>query len=362
MRPSEIKKNDSVHQPGRTEERWVRLDSSCAPLPETLLLEHARGRALFIAGAGVSCSAGLPNFRQLVLDVYQAVDPVVWTILKGIPADACNLWESCTETLNDDQRAEVRRFIQRDYDVVLGMLERRIDDDALHETRVRRALLDAIAKPAAGPSGFHKSLVRLASVGSATRLVTTNFDLLLERAAQHLGMRVPCHSLGAVPPASNSGRFAGVLHIHGRMPHSNHEWPDVVITDHDFGQHYLRGRTIADFIFDAARLFNLVLVGYSANDPPMRYLLHAIAADGRRFSDLKSRYAFVGTSDPPNAVELADWRARGITPIPYSSDRGHAALVRTIERWAEFSRLDSDPRRLQREVDKIVSRTYLKTA
>ena len=38
-------------------------------------------------------------------------------------------------------------------------------------------------------------------------------------------------------------------------------------------------RVVPDLIYDAARLFNLVLVGYSANDPPMRYLLNAVAAD-----------------------------------------------------------------------------------
>ena len=42
---------------------------------------------------------------------------------------------------------------------------------------------------------------------------------------------------------------------------------------------YYRYGYVPDFIYDAARLFHLVLVGYSANDPPMRYLLNAVAAD-----------------------------------------------------------------------------------
>ncbi len=70
---------------------------------------------------------------------------------------------------------------------------------------------------------------------------------------------------------------------------------DLVVSDQDFGEFYLRRRVVPDFIYDAARLFNLVLVGYSANDPPMRYLLNAVAADGTRFGDLKERFTFIGS-------------------------------------------------------------------
>ena len=54
---------------------------------------------------------------------------------------------------------------------------------------------------------------------------------------------------------------------------------DLVLTDQDFGEFYLRRRVVPDFIYDAARLYHLVLVGYSASDAPMRYLLNAEATD-----------------------------------------------------------------------------------
>ena len=43
-------------------------------IPERLLLAHARGEVLFICGAGISRPANLPDFRQLVLDVYGKLD------------------------------------------------------------------------------------------------------------------------------------------------------------------------------------------------------------------------------------------------------------------------------------------------
>ena len=67
------------------------------------------------------------------------------------------------------------------------------------------------------------------------------------------------------------------------------------------------GALFPDLIYDAARLYHLVLVGYSADDPPMRYLLNAVAADEARFDDLRDRFVFVGTSDadPRDAGRLA---------------------------------------------------------
>jgi hypothetical protein len=110
---------------------------------------------------------------------------------------------------------------------------------------------------------------------------------------------------------------------------------------------------VPDFIYDAARLFHLVLVGYSASDPPMRYLLNAVAADGTRFDDLKERFTFFGTSER-DPVALEDWKARGITPIHYSGQDDHSALRETLERWAEFSAVNGRKDRVDAKMRRIV--------
>jgi len=124
-----------------------------------------------------------------------------------------------------------------------------------------------------------------------------------------------------------------------------------VLSDQDFGEFYLRRRVVPDFIYDAARLFHIVLIGYSANDPPMRYLLNAVAADGSRFDDLKERFTFTSQSDP---VDLEDWKARGITPIHYPPDNGHASLCQTLERWAELSAINGKREKVESTIRKIV--------
>ena len=189
-----------------------------------------------------------------------------------------------------------------------------------------------------------------------TTIITTNFDLLLEDAARNMRLPVQTYTLGGIPRPTQSEEFKGVLHIHGALDRNPRKTSDLVISDRDFGEFYLHRRVVPDLIYDAVRLFHLVLVGYKANDSPMRYLLNSVAADAERFSDLKERFVFVGMRnyDP---VELADWRARGITPIPYDvQGSDHSQLQRTLDRWVEFSKINEN-RHVDTVMRKIVNVT-----
>jgi hypothetical protein len=254
------------------EDRVISLGPGLMAIPERLLLAHARGEVLFICGAGVSLPAALPDFRRLVLDVYAALDSGAYAVLDKIPGGTCNQWETDCKTLTDRQAAEIKRFIGGDYDVVLGMLERRLDDRPHGDSRVRSEVAKRLAL-SVKPAPIHRALLRLADRGGITTIVTTNFDLLLEAAARSIGVRAQTYSLGAIPRPTHRTDFSGVLHIHGALEKAKQRHSELVLSDRDFGEFYLRRRVVPDFIYDAARLFNLVLVGYSANDPPMRYLL-----------------------------------------------------------------------------------------
>ena len=252
------------------QDRVISFGSGLAVIPERLLLAHARGEVLFVCGAGVSSPAGLPDFRELVIDVYSVLDSSVHAVLAGLPRGVCSKWETDLATLNDPQKAEVRRFIVGDYDVVLGMLERRLDDQTRGDSRVRNAVAERLRAGTGKPARIHSALMRLADRGGARAIVTTNFDLHLERAGSRRGSLVQTYSLGSMPRPSRQSDFAGVLHIHGALDQNPNRISELVLSDQDFGEFYLRRRIVPDFIYDAARLFNLVLVGYSASDPPMR--------------------------------------------------------------------------------------------
>ena len=340
-------------------DRMTLLGPNLAPIPERLLLAHARGEVLFITGSGISKPSGLPDFPELVLQVYQQLDPAAYSVMKSIPPDTHNQYKFDSSNLIDRQIAEIERFISRDYDVVLGMLERRMDGIAHNESVVREVVKSLLkvdsSNKKAKPSPIHHALIKLADRGKASTIVTTNFDSLLEDAADKIGLSIQKYALGAIPRPMRTESFSGVLHIHGIIECDKDTPAPLILTDHDFGEYYLRQRIIPDFIYDTARIFNIVFVGYSANDPPMRYLLNAIAADDTRFKDFKERFTFVDTINP---VVLEDWRGRGITPIPYTKTNGHSMLVRTLKRWAVLSMKNGDPAFVDSEMKRLVQKKY----
>ncbi|WNZ80333.1 SIR2 family protein [Pseudomonas sp. P105] len=335
-------------------DRVISLGDDLPSIPERLLLAHARGEVLFIAGAGVSMPANLPDFRRLVINVYERLDGAVHTIIANHNNDSA---PDDLHTLSYQQAAEVKRFIARDYDIVLGMLERRMDRLPGSSSQVRKTIVEILREGGNKPAKIHRALMRLADRGGVITIATTNFDLLLQAAvSSKTKIRPPTYALGAIPRPGRSKDFSGVLHIHGALEKDFNKLSDLIVTDHDFGEFYLRRRTVPDFIYDAARLYHLVLIGYSANDPPMRYLLNAVAADGVRFDDLKERFTFVGLeeSDP---IADEDWKGRGITPISYNSEKYHIVLLKTLDRWASLSAINGNKNKIDSEIRRIVKKT-----
>lgn len=341
-----------MNQPPDIRDRHIKWGKSAAGIPERLLLAHAGGELLFIAGAGISMSAGLPGFRDLVIKVYEALDLGVHSVISG--NDGKNA-ESAV--LMDGQRAEIKRFQKSEYDVALGMLERRLERGVEGETSEGspvRETIGCILRAERKPARCHRALLRLADRGGATAVITTNFDLLFENAARAMKQSMQTYTLGAVPRPTRRREFSGILHIHGALDRNPKRTSDLIISDQDFGEYYFRRRIVPDLIYDAARLYYLVFVGYSANDPPMRYLLNAVAADVARFPDIKERFIFV-PMDKDNAVALEDWRSRGFTPIGYENTSGdHSQLEQTLVQWAEFSPINGARSRVDREMKSIV--------
>ena len=291
----------------------------------------------------------MPDFRKLAVEVYEELDSAVHSVISRFSSADDNCEEPDLSKLQDFQKAEVRRFHKREYDVVLGMLERRLEGHVKAESPVRLEIGRILRCPGPKPAAIHRNLMRLADRGGVTTIITTNFDLLLEDAVRNMRLPVQTYTLGGIPRPTQSEEFKGVLHIHGALDRNPRKTSDLVISDRDFGEFYLHRRVVPDLIYDAVRLFHLVLVGYKANDSPMRYLLNSVAADAERFSDLKERFVFVGMrKDDP--VELADWRARGITPIPYDvKGIDHSQLERTLGRWVEISKINEN-----RHVDSVL--------
>jgi len=93
----------------------------------------------------------------------------------------------------------------------------------MHE-RVRAAVRRALAPPERADLSSHLTLLELSRDREGqTRVVTTNFDTLFERAwFEQRGTAISSHANSAMPQPMVSG-FRGVLHLHGRLADKRRE-------------------------------------------------------------------------------------------------------------------------------------------
>ncbi|QVQ36646.1 SIR2 family protein [Pseudochrobactrum algeriensis] len=285
-------------------------------------------------------AAGLPSFRELVEKIY------------------AELGEDWSLHAAEHEGMRENGALSGQYDRVLRCLERRLSGtNPIHNRRmrdrIRSAVRAALDVSTAGSLENHLALMELSrDEAGKTRLLTTNFDTLFERSwSEGRGGAIASHAGVGLPPPRGAG-FSGVLHLHGRLSDPdaalNLSETDIVLTSAEFGDAYLRTGWASRYMYDLARSHTLVLIGYQAEDPPMRYLLEALEADRERFSDLRQVYAFAPAKDGDEELQEALWKAKGVKPILYpTAGHDHSALYNTLLEWWTYS-LDPTAWRTQR--------------
>lgn len=296
-------------------------------IPDALITAQEKGRVIFICGAGVSMNLGLPSFGGLVWRVYEALgeDPDLHLAEREV------------------MRENGKLFGQ--YDRGLRLLERRLAAPGVRQPygmreRIRDAIRAVLAPPDAADLSNHRALIQLSQDSEGTRrLVTTNFDTLFERAWPG-NSAAPTHA-GASMPQPKSAGCSGVLHLHGRLADQRLNLPEteLVLTSAEFGEAYLRSGWASRYVYDLVRAYTVVLVGYTADDPPMRYLLEVLEADRERYQDLQTVYAFAACDEGEDSqLQEALWRAKGVEPILHRVDKNsYAPLYDSLRDWARYA-------------------------
>jgi hypothetical protein len=286
-------------------------------IPDALLQAHEEGRVVFFCGAGISYPAGLPGFKGLVEQIYR----LNGTVLSDIERDA---------------------FERGQFDATLDLLERRLPGQRL---AVRRALAETL-KPKLRRKGAidtQAALLRLArGREGALRLVTTNFDRIFHVAAKRSGQTFQAHAAPMLPIPKNS-RWNGLVYLHGLLPEKLDDTAlnRLVVTSGDFGLAYLTERWAARFVSELFRNYVVCFVGYSINDPVLRYMMDALAAD-RMLGEVTPQAWALGDCEPGQEHrKTIEWEAKGVTPILYNvsaASYDHFALHQTLHAWAETYR------------------------
>jgi hypothetical protein len=264
---------------------------------------------VFFCGAGISYPARLPGFSGLVDKLYQAL----------------------SVTPNPVQQSAIKAG---QFDTAIGLLE---SDVVGKRGKVRSALATILEPDLAAPNATatHEALLTLAQNREGrTRLVTTNFDRLFEevKAAKSLPFQDFKAPLLPVPKA----RWDGLVYLHGFLPAAptTSELDRLVVSSGDFGLAYLTERWAARFVTELFRNFTVCFVGYSINDPVLRYMMDALAADSQMGESPSEMFAFGSYSKGKKVDRANEWKAKNVTPILYREYRHHTYLHKTLRAWA----------------------------
>jgi len=295
----------------------MQLVANGPDIPDLLLRAHEEGRVVFFCGAGISYPAGLPGFKGLVDAIYHHVGTTPSAI-------------------------EQEAYERNQFDATLDLLERRLPGQRL---AVREALAKVLQPKLRrrGATDTHAALLQLArSREGALRLVTTNFDRIFARLTARTKLDVPAYPAPLLPIPKNS-RWNGLVYLHGLLP----KHPDasalnrLVLTSGDFGLAYLTERWAARFVSELFRNYVVCFVGYSINDPVLRYMMDALAADRMLGEVTAQAYALGDYAPGQESSKTIEWEAKGVVPILYEVPGGthdHSALHRTLKAWGETYR------------------------
>lgn len=282
-------------------------------VPERLLQAHEDGRVVFFCGAGISYPAGLPSFQGLVKRVFAELG----------------------ETPNAVQKAAIKA---RQYDTAIGLLEGTVV--GRRET-VRRALVGILEPDLSSPAAIetHEALLTLGTNREGcTRLITTNFDRLFEEVIARKGLSIATFKAPLLPIPKN--RWDGLVYLHGLLSEdpTTSELHRLVLSSGDFGLAYLTERWAARFVSELFRSYTICFVGYSINDPVLRYMMDALAADRLLGESPPEMFAFGSYSKGKKDERANEWKAKNVTPILYAEHRKHAHLHKTLRAWANTYR------------------------
>ncbi|MFC4862338.1 anti-phage defense-associated sirtuin Dsr1 [Pseudomonas sp. MAHUQ-62] len=282
-------------------------------IPERLLQAHEDGRVVFFCGAGISYPARLPGFAGLVAKLYEAL----------------------AATPNAVQQAAIKAG---QFDTAIGLLE--ADIVGGRET-VRRALAGILTPDLSAPNATatHEALLTLSKCRNGnSRLITTNFDRLFEEVIAVKSLPIKQFQAPLLPVPKN--RWDGLVYLHGLLgttPTAS-ELDRLVVSSGDFGLAYLNERWAARFVSELLRNYTVCFVGYSINDPVLRYMMDALAADRLLGESPPEMFAFGSFSKGKEEERSNEWRAKNVTPILYREHNRHAYLHKTLRAWAETYR------------------------
>lgn len=288
--------------------------STSTDIPEDLLSAQEEGKVVFFCGAGISCDAGIPMFNGLLDE----------TAL-GLKHELSDSEKRLRKLGKLDQ---LYQSFERDF------------GDPIRVRKVSAGILRPKGDVLANGVAKHRALLKLAKAGDGrTRIVTTNYDNLFDIAQSESASRVRSFAAPLLPVPKDY-KWDGIVYLHGKLDDTPNDdnLLSLIVSSGDFGQAYLTERWAARFVSELFRDHVICFVGYSVNDVIMKYMMDALASEEMRGGNRNHVYAFAACKRNHEEECREEWKAKGITAIPYrtTSKKGYAELTSTLQEWARF--------------------------
>lgn len=271
-------------------------------IPQKLKDAYKANRCAIYVGAGASKGAGLPLWHELLglmINKAQTEHTITADIAKQY-RDLLNnpaKYLSVASGLKEDLGAHFDEFIE--------------------ETFIR---------PRPAPTELHRALVGLSALQF---IITTNYDVLIERAYQVSDPDVPVCSFTDVGETQRrlSKREFFILKAHGDASKPGN---GIVLTDADYRNILYRQRAYQSMLSTMFTMFTLVFVGTSMTDPELLLLLNYIADS---FSPTSSPCHFVLLAQEDiNEVEKRRWfKDYNVQVLPISNSDNYKEATEFLE-------------------------------
>lgn len=261
-------------------------------IPDEILEANEEGKLVIFAGAGVSVDspASLPNFSKL----------------------ADEIANKCRE----------KRKRKESIDEFLGRLQNNNVD-------VKEIVKEILQNPESKPNKLHKGIVNIFKTPKQLKIITTNFDSHFSACIKEKYQDDVETYYAPVLPLGND--FTGLVYLHGSI---NKNIRHMVLTDSDFGKAYLTLGWTTRFIRAVFATYTVLFIGYSFNDPIMKYFNRGLAFEA---VDKYKLFTF------SQKKESERWRQYHIIPIEYTKIKGrypYFHIKNAIIKWSERNKLD----------------------
>lgn len=256
------------------------------------------GDLTVIVGAGASIEADLPSWPELVT-----------RLLRGV-ADrefAATVRERWVELIGGESLTTAAAVVE----ALSGDAEEYVE-------RIRTALYGRRPTTTYQPQALAQQVAWMKQqLGAGARLVTGNYDGLLESALQELDMEVHSYVRRQTEPSGS----AAVYHLHGRLIPAYPRTGRIVLSDADYARVQQERSWQDAFMREALERTLCVFVGASLTDPNLIRWLYRYAdgeVDGRHVAVFARQSAPRLAADVRAAVEVstrARWARCGVTAV-----------------------------------------------